>query len=157
MKKIEKLLIYQKSLSIFKLVESFVLALPEDDIFLQQSKNLMLEAAMNIHSKIAAAEGGDLFSIRMQNAALVRYHALHLYAQIGSLRFHSKFKDLEYVTLIRGELDEFRQLFIHWIASFDSSNYIWDDWGLFNPIHAIPPDNSPDDQLGTDDFSDNTV
>lgn len=157
MKKIEKLLIYQKSLSIFKLVESFVLALPEDDIFLQQSKNLMLEAAMNIPSKIAAAEGGDLFSIRMQNAALVRYHALHLYAQIGSLRFHSKFKDLEYVTLIREELDEFRQLFIYWIASFDSSNYIWDDWGLFNPINAIPPDNSPDDQLGTDDFSDNRV
>jgi len=157
MKKIEKLLIYQKSVDIFKLVESFILALPEDDLFLQQSKNLMLEAAMSIPSKIAAAEGGDLFSIRMQNAALVRNHALHLYAQIGSLRFHSKFKDLEYVTLIRRELDEFRQLFIDWVASFDSSNYIWDDWGLFNPKHAIPPDNSPDEQRGTDDFSDNIV
>jgi hypothetical protein len=144
MKKIEKLLIYQKAMSISKLVESFMLALPEDDVFLQQSKGLMMENAIVIPAKIAGAEGGDLYSIRMQNAAIIRYHALHLYAQIGSLRFHSKFKDLEYVSLLRYELEEFRLLFIDWVESFDTNNHIWDDWGMFNPSNAIPPDDFDD-------------
>ncbi len=154
MKNIEKLLIYQKALTICKSVESFMLAIPEDDIFLQQSKSLMMEDAIIIPSKIAAAEGGDLYSIRMQNAAIIRNHALHLYAQIGSLRFHPKFKDLEYVTMLRRELDEFRVLFVEWIASFDTSNYIWDEWEMFNPINAIPPNKLDDGKIGMEDFLD---
>lgn len=150
MKKIEKLLVYKKAMSISKLVESFMLAIPEDDVFLQQSKGSMMEDAITIPAKIAGAEGGDLYSIRMQNAAIIRYHALHLYAQIGSLRFHSKFKDIEYVALIRYELDEFRLLFIEWVDSFDKNNHIWDDWGMFNPPTAIPPDNIDDDFNLTD-------
>ena len=154
MKKIEKLPIYQKAMSICKLVESFMLALPEDDVFLQQSKNLMMEDAILIPAKIAGAEAGDLYSIRMQHAALIRSHALHLYAQIGSLRFHSKFKDMEYVTLIRQELEEFRLLFVDWISSFETANHIWDDWGMFNPPNASPPNTYDEDYFGMDDFSD---
>jgi hypothetical protein len=152
MKKVEKLLIYQKAMGICKLVDSLMLALPEDDVFLQQSKSMMMEDAITIPAKIAGAEGGSLYSIRMQNAAIIRSHALHLYAQLGSLRFHSKFKDLEYVTLLRYELDEFRLLFVEWVASFDKENYIWDEWELFNPPNAIPPDDTPDNIIGMDDF-----
>ena len=154
MKNIEKLLIYQKALNIGKLVESLMLALPEEDVFLVQSKSSMMEDAILIPAKIAGAEAGDLYSIRMQNAAVVRYHALHLYAQMGSLRFHSKFKDLEYVTLIRQELDEFRTLFVEWIATFDQTNYIWDEWEMFNPPNAIPPNDYDDDSFNMDAFSD---
>jgi hypothetical protein len=151
-KKVEKLLIYQKAMSISKLVDSLMLALPEDDVFLQQSKGMMMEDAIIIPAKIAGAEGGSLFSIRMQNAAIIRSHALHLYAQLGSLRFHSKFKDLEYVTLLRHELDEFRLLFVEWVATFDKENYIWDEWELFNPPDATPPDDTSDNVIGMDDF-----
>ncbi|WP_432670689.1 hypothetical protein [Flavobacterium sp. SM2513] len=154
MKKVEELSIYQKALGICKLVESLMLALPEDDVFLVQSKSLMMEDAIVIPAKIAGAEGGDLYSIRMQNAAVIRYHALHLYAQIGSLRFHTKFKDLEYVTLIRQELEEFRLLFIEWIESFDTENHLWDDWGMFNPAGANPPNQYDDDYSGMNDFLD---
>jgi hypothetical protein len=152
MKKLEDLLIYKKAMVIGKLVESLMLAIPENDVFLMHSKELMIEDALVIPSKIAGAEGGDLYSIRMQNAAIIRYHSLHLYAQIGSLRFHSKFKDLEYVTLIRKELDEFRLLFIDWVASFDTTNHLWDDWGLFNPPNATPPNYFNDDDINIDDF-----
>lgn len=154
MKKVEELQIYQKALGICQLVDSLMLALPEDDVFLVQSKSLMMEDAIVIPAKIAGAEGGDLYSIRMQNAAVIRYHALHLYAQIGSLRFHTKFKDLEYVTLIRQELEEFRLLFIKWVESFDTENHLWDDWGMFNPPNATPPNHFDDDYSGMNDVLD---
>lgn len=154
MKIIEDLPIYQKAISICKLVESFMLAIPQDDIFLQQSKGMMLEDAFFITTKIVGAEGGDLYSIRMENAAIVREHAIHLSTQIGSLRFHSKFKDVEYITLIRQELDEFRLLFIEWVASFDSNNHIWDEWELFNPSGAIRPNDFDDNFFGMEDFLD---
>jgi hypothetical protein len=39
-----------------------------------------------------------------------------------------EYKDLEYVKLIRNEIDAFRLLFIEWVKNFDTSNYYWDEW-----------------------------
>ncbi|SHN77326.1 hypothetical protein SAMN05444395_11184 [Flavobacterium fryxellicola] len=117
----------------------------------------MRAEAMIIPAKIAGAESGDLYCIRMQNAALIREHAMHLYLQVGSLRFHKNYKDLEYVKLIHKELDEFRLLFLDWVNSFDTSNHIWDDWGLFNLPGSIPPneiDRFEEDDFDIDDFFD---
>lgn len=155
---IKKLPIYQKAELIFQLVQSLVASLPEDDEYIQDTKHLMLEDAMIMNAKIAGAEGGDLYSIRMQNAAIIRDHAMHLYVQIGSLRFHKKYKDLEYVKLIRSEIDAFRLLFIAWVKSFDTTNYFWDEWELFNPPGAVPPTensfNDDDDDFDINDFLD---
>lgn len=137
--KTQDLPLYQKGMYIYKLVESLVASLPEEDEYIQATKGFMLEDAMVIPAKIAGAEGGDLYSIRMQNAAIIRDHAMHLYTQVGSLRFHDNYKDLEYVKLIRKEIEEFRLLFVAWVESFDTTNYYWDEWGLFNPPGAIPP------------------
>lgn len=136
---IRKMPIYQKAELIFKLVESLYATLPNDDVLIEATKEFMRGDAMILSAKIAGAEGGDLYAIRMQNAALIREHAMHLYVQVGSLRFHENYADLEYVELIRKEIENFRELFIEWIHSFDTSNYIWDDWELFNPPGAIKP------------------
>lgn len=152
MKKLDSIPIYQKAMSLVTSVNGLMATIPEDDAFLQNSKGMMMEDAMVMAAKIAGAEGGDLYSIRMQNAAIIRSHAMHLYTQIGSLRYHENFKDLEYVTLLRNELDEFRLLFIDWVASFDKNNHMWDEWGLFNPPGAIPPTDSYDDSFNIDDF-----
>ncbi|SEB03421.1 hypothetical protein SAMN05443667_11626 [Flavobacterium gillisiae] len=146
----QNLAIYQKAELIYQLVESLMGSLPEDDDYIQGTKDLMRADAMIIMAKIAGAEGGDLYSIRMQNAAIIRDHAMHLYVQVGSLRFHESYKDLEYVKLIRKEIDEFRLLFLDWVAGFDISNHIWDEWGLFNPEGAVPPTES--DSFDEDDF-----
>ncbi|MGL2963444.1 hypothetical protein ACSVH2_06455 [Flavobacterium sp. RSB2_4_14] len=138
-------------------MESLIATLPEDDEYIQDTKHFMREDAMMIPAKIAGAEGGDLYSIRMQNAAIIRDHAMHLYVQVGSLRFHETYKNLEYVKLIRSEIDAFRLLFIEWVEGFDTDNHIWDDWGLFNPPGAIPPsdaDHYSDDDFDDDDFLD---
>lgn len=137
--KTHNLPIFQKAELIYQLVESLAASLPEEDTYIQDTKHLMREDAMIITAKIAGAEGGDLYSIRMQNAAIIREHAMHLYVQVGSLRLYKNYKELEYVQLIRKELNDFRLLFIEWTASFDTNNHIWDDWGLFNPPGAIPP------------------
>lgn len=137
--KTSNLPLFQKAELIYQLVESLVASLPEEDAYIQDTKHLMREDAMIITAKIAGAEGGDLYSIRMQNAAIIREHAMHLYVHVGSLRLHKNFKELEYVQLIRNELNDFRLLFIEWVESFDTNNHIWDDWGLFNPPGAIPP------------------
>ncbi|NNT71697.1 hypothetical protein HKT18_05645 [Flavobacterium sp. IMCC34852] len=146
--------IYQKAELIFQLVESLVASLPEDDDYIQDTKHLMLEDAMIIPAKIVGAEAGDLYSIRMQNAALIREYAMHLYVQVGSLAFHDNYKDLEYIKLIRKELEEFRILFIEWVESFDTNNHLWDDWGLFNPSGAIPPSDEDTDFDINDFFED---
>ncbi|WP_298392240.1 hypothetical protein [Flavobacterium sp.] len=150
--------IYQKAELIFKLVQSLVASLPEEDDYIQDTKHLMLEDAMIITAKIAGAEGGNLYSIRMQNAAIIRDHAMHLYVQVGSLRFHKKYKDLEYVTLIRSEIDAFRLLFIEWVKSFDTTNYYWDEWELFNPPGAVRPEenlfNDSDNDFDINDYLD---
>ena len=51
--------------------------------------------SMLITAKITGAEGGDLYSVRVQNAALMREYAMHLYVQVGTLRFHENYTDLE--------------------------------------------------------------
>lgn len=120
--KTHNLPLYQKAQLIYQLVESLLASLPEEDSYLQDTKHFMREDAMLLSAKIAGAEGGDLYSIRMQNAAIIREHAMHLYVQVGSLRMHQNYKELEYVQLIRKEIDEFRLLFIEWVESFDSNN-----------------------------------
>jgi hypothetical protein len=153
--KLEKLPIYQKAELIFQLVNSLMDTVSDEDEYLSQTKYMMRDDAAIICAKIAGAEGGDVYSIRMQNAAIIRDHAMHLYTQVGSLRFHETFKEIEYVNLIREEIDAFRELFIEWVANFDKSNYHWDEWELFNPPGAIPPDpNAYQDPINWDDFID---
>lgn len=154
LEKLENLPIYKKAELIYQLVESLVASLPEDDEYIQATKQFMREDAMIIPAKIAGAEGGDLYSIRMQNAAIIRDYAMHLHTQVGSLRFEKNYKNLEYVNLIRNEIDEFRLIFIEWIEGFDKTNHIWDDWGLFNPEGAIPPSNDEDDSFDINDYLD---
>lgn len=151
--KTKELPIYQKAELIYQLVESLLISLPEDDEYIQATKHLMREDAIIIPAKIAGAEGGNLYSIRMQNAAIIRDYMMHLYVQVGSLRFHEAYKELEYIKLIRQEIENFRVLFIEWVEGFDTNNHIWDDWGLFNPPGVIPP--SEDDNYNDDNDPEN--
>jgi hypothetical protein len=107
----------------------------------------MMEDAMMIAAKISGAEAVDLYDIKMENAAIIRKCARELYVRAGSLRFEEDIKDKEYIELLRNEIDEFRLLFIDWVASFDQRNYIIDRWGLFNPPGVSAHDKDPDDDI----------
>jgi hypothetical protein len=147
--------IYQKAEQIFKLTEALIQIIPKEDDFLQETTvRFMMEDAMIIPAKIAGAEAGDLYDLRMENAAIIRKAARDLYVHAGSLRFEESITDQDYILLLRTEIDEFRLLFIDWVASFDMWNYIKDDWGLFNPPGVNAHDKDPDEDIpfNRDDF-----
>jgi hypothetical protein len=151
-KKTQQLPIYQKAVLIVKLVDSLTASFPDDNELMFHIKAVMNEDAVLLTSKIAGAEAGKLYSIKMQNAAIIRHHASNLYVQVGGLTMFENLTDQKYMNHIRTEIESFRLLFIDWVSSFDTSNYIWDEWELFNPKGAIPPIDF--DSFDYDDFND---
>ena len=102
---------------------------------------------MKIPAKIAGAQAVELYDLKMENATIIRKAARELYVQAGSLRFEEAISDQDYIHLLRKEIDEFRLLFIDWVAGFDIWNYIKDSWGLFNPPGISAHDKDPDDDI----------
>lgn len=149
--KTQQLPIYQKAELLFQLVESLAAFLPEDSELLQIMKDIMRSDAMMLPAKIAGAEAGNIYSIRMQNAAIIRFHAMSLYTQVGGLSLYDESIDTSFTKLIRTEIENFRLLFIEWVNGFDKSDYIGDDWELFNPKGAFPPTDY--DSFDYDDFN----
>lgn len=152
--KIQQLEIFKKAELIFQLVESLAASLPEDDDYLQSIKGILRADAMMIPAKIMGAEGGDLYSIRMQNAAIIREHAMSLHVQIVALLLDDNCIEESYIRLIRNEIQNFRLLFIEWVQSFDTNNHIWDEWELFNPPGATPPSEEDNNNFNINDFFD---
>lgn len=151
MDEIHKLTIFQKAEQILKLTEGLVHIVPAENVFLQQTTVcFMLENAKLIPAKIAGAESCGLYDLRMENASIIRKAARELYVQAGSLRFEKDITDLDYIDLLRNAIDEFRLLFVDWVASFNVWNYIKDDWGLFNPPGVNAHDKDPDDDIPFD-------
>lgn len=128
----ERMPIYQKAMDIVQIVDSICALIPEDDPILKDIKGFMMADSYVIPAKIAGAEGGDLYDIRMENATLIRKAARELVVQTNGLAIHG-FEEPEYFKLLRQEIEEFRLLFKDWISTFDPLNYIMDRWGLFNP------------------------
>ena len=131
--------IYKKGMEIYELVTKITDLIEEDSGELADIKNNMLTDALLLSSKVANAEGGDIYDIRMENAALVRKAARDLILHCRGLET-SGFKESSYLNLIREAIEEYRLLFIDWVATFDKENYIVDDWGLFNPPGVEPGD-----------------
>ncbi|TRX20546.1 hypothetical protein [Flavobacterium franklandianum] len=141
---LEQFPLYQKAEQIFKITQGIVEIIPADNQFLQETTvRFMLEDAMIIPAKIAGAHGADFYDLKMENATIIRKAARDLYVHAGSLRFEEDIQDKDYINLLRDEIDEFRLLFIDWVASFDVWNYIKDDWGLFNPPGVSAHDKDP--------------
>ena len=71
---------------------------------------------------------------------------MDLMIQNHSLKMYG-FKDVQYYQIVRDLIEEYRLLFIDWVAGFDKENYIIDRWGLFNPPGVGPFDKDPDDDI----------
>ncbi|WP_298543765.1 hypothetical protein [uncultured Aquimarina sp.] len=102
-----------------------------------------------IPAKIAGAESGDIYDLRMENAAIIRKSAREIITDCRGLEI-AGFKEVDYLNLIRNEIEEFRILFTEWVKTFDQGNYIIDRWGLFNPPGVNYDDQDPDDDIPFD-------
>ncbi len=100
-----------------------------DEEYLQHLKEMMLGDAMIIPAKIVGAEGGDMYVLRMENAAIIRKAADDTYKQCSSFRMMGISTDAE-LDAVRAEIDIFRQYFKEWVAGFVRDDWE-DEWGLF--------------------------
>ncbi len=148
-RKIENLPIFKKGEEILEVVSQIGDLVPEDNEHLQFIKAQMFGDAALLTVKIAGAEGGGLYDIRMECAAIIRKAARDLMLTNHSLEMFG-FEEVEYFDIVRDLIEEYRLLFIDWVAGFDKWDYIIDRWGLFNPPGVGPHDHDPDDDIPFD-------
>jgi hypothetical protein len=151
----EKLPIYLKGKEIFDMVRKITDLIPEDNEILMDIKGSMLCDAGMLTVKVAGAEAGDLYDLRMENAAIIRKAARDLMVSQHSLDDFG-FEYVGYYKMVRELIEEYRLLFIDWVAGFDKWNYIIDRWGLFNPPGVGPFDKDPDEDIPFNGFDEDS-
>ena len=122
---------------------------------LENNLSFMRQNAYIIPAKISGAEAVEIYDLKMENAAIIRKAARELITDARGIQMLG-FKDIEYLDLLRNEVEEFRILFAEWVKTFDPWNYSIDRWGLFNPPGINYDDKDPDDDIPFDpsDFFD---
>lgn len=128
MDRYRKLPVFQKSEEILELARIIADTLKEDD----KKEHLateMLSNAMIMQVKIAGAEGGGLYSLKMQNAVVIKIAA---HDMLNAVIFAAmvEINEADYVQLMRDKVEEFRLAFLDWIRGFDKSYDIPDNWGI---------------------------
>src|ERR1700751_3008600 len=118
--KYEQLPVYQKAQELFDLAEVIADALKDDEMKEHLAAQMLSNAAL-VQAKIAGAEGGSLYSLRMQNAVLIKLAA---HDMLNAIIFASmvEINEEDYVNLMRDKIEEFRVEFVAWIRGFDKSN-----------------------------------
>lgn len=145
--------IYKKGKEIFEVVDQICKLIPDDDEHLSHIKSIMYEDAMLLTVKIAGAEGGRIYDLKMEAATIIRKAARELMVQNHSLEMFG-FEYVEYFDIVRKLIEEYRLLFIDWVAGFDKWDYIIDRWGLFNPPGVGPFDKDPDEDIPFNGYDD---
>lgn len=143
---IEEMPLFKKGQEILEIVTQICDLIDDDDKMLGHIKGQMFEDAAMLTVKVAGAEGAELYDLKMENAAIIRKAARDLMVSNHSLEMFD-FKYTDYFDMVRDLIEEYRLLFIEWVASFDPWNYIIDRWGLFNPPGVGPFDKDPDDDI----------
>lgn len=120
--------VFQKSQEMLDLVEVISTALKDDPVK-ESLVSQMCTNAMIVQAKIAGAEGAGLFSIRMENAVLIKVAVRDMFNAV-SFASMVEINEEDYVQLLRDKVEEFRMEFVNWIRGFDKSYDIPDDWGI---------------------------
>lgn len=147
------LTVFQKAESVLKLVEHILDGIPKEEsgarttyefaLFEHHARNMM-ENALQIPAKIAGAEGVEIYDHKMENATIIRKAAREIILDTRGLQM-AGFKQVEYLDLLRREIEAFRPVFAEWVKTFNSSHYVIDRWGLFNPPGVNYNDEDTDD------------
>lgn len=146
MKDSEHLPILRKANEILDLVRMITDLFPEDNQHLQMMKMQLLEDAMILPVKISGAEAVKLYDTKMENATLVRKASKNLQVSYHGLEMFG-FDEVNYYKIVREKIEELRLLFIDWVAGFNQTHFITDDWGLFNPPGISPDYEQRSDEL----------
>jgi hypothetical protein len=126
--KYRKLPVYRKAEELAELVEVIAESLKgghEKEFF----ESEMISNSYLIQGKIANAEGGSLYSLKMQNAVLIKYAVQNMFNAVSGASM-IEIGEEDYVDLMRDKVEEFRLAFVDWIRGFDKSFDIPDNWAI---------------------------
>jgi len=128
LEKYEKLPVYKKAQELFDLAEVIAESLKEDEMKEHLAVQMLSNAAL-LQAKIAGAEGGGLYSLRMQNAILIKLAVQDMFNAV-SFASMVEINEEDYVNLMRDKVDEFRLVFNDWVRGFDKTYDIPDNWAI---------------------------
>ncbi|MFY8024987.1 MAG: hypothetical protein ACOVNO_06535 [Sediminibacterium sp.] len=122
---------YNQWREVFGLVMAFAENLADDgDQSLPAStKALIYENLLIVAPKIMGAISVDHYVLKMENAANIRTNAKQMMQQIGFAVLMGWADEL-HRQVIENALNQFKQLFKQWVATFQKDHYE-DEWGLF--------------------------
>ncbi|SKB42481.1 hypothetical protein SAMN05660903_00653 [Salegentibacter salinarum] len=117
--KYRELPLYQKAEEILNMVHRIIELIPKENEMLKSTGDFMMADALKLPSKIAGAEGADLYDIRMENATIIRKSERDIFVSCNHF-FAEDFKETEYLDLLRDTIEEFRVLFAEWVKTLTS-------------------------------------
>jgi hypothetical protein len=121
--------LYRQWREVFGLVIAFADSLNNDkEDEEDMTRRLIFENLMAVAPKILSAVD-TLYVIQMENAAIIRTNCRQLMEQIGFAAL-SGIADEEHHQVIEEAMNEFRELFRQWVATFQPDEFE-DEWGLF--------------------------
>lgn len=123
--------VYKQWRELFGLVIAFAENLEDERDENNQSttKSLIYQNAMIVAPKIIGAVSVDAFSIKMENAALIRSNCRQMMEQIN-FSVLMGWSDETYKQVIEESLEQFKYLFRIWVTTFERNGDV-DEWGLF--------------------------
>ena len=136
--------LFKKATDILNITSTITDLLPEEPEEKVSTIALMLENAHKIRAKIRGAMVMDLYSLKMENAVIIKVNVMELNAQIWVCEEEHGIEK-KYTEILRDEIVAFKELFIQWIKSFDKTNDLPDNWHLFNDPSTFPQDDEPFD------------
>lgn len=145
--------LFLKAKSIYSLIDQIISNandVHQDEIEAKMTKeyiSFLKESALVVIAKLSYAIKEDVpYDLKMENATIIRKSAREILTNISGLEL-MRFKEVDYLELVRNEVEEFRHLFAEWLQTFDPWNYNIDRWGLFNPPGVNYDDHDPDDDI----------
>lgn len=121
--------LYNQWREVFSLVSAFAEALPDEEDEPVSTRSLIYQNAYMVAPKIMSACGDTLYQIKMENAALIRFHCRQMWEQVAFAVLMGT-ADREHKEVIEEAIDGFKVLFRQWVATFKRDEYE-DEWGLF--------------------------
>lgn len=123
--------VYKQWRELFGLVIAFAENLEDEKEEHNQSttKSLIYQNALIVAPKIIGAVSVDAYTIKMENAALIRYNCRQMMEQIN-FSVLMGWSGEDYKKVIEESLEIFKSLFSAWVATFRKEGDE-DEWGIF--------------------------
>lgn len=122
--------LYKQSKEIIQVVQSLIESI-KDEGLKEMYGSTMIESAYIIGAKLSSALTTDMYTLAMQNAAIIRDHAEYIRISTSGLHMLDE-SHTEYIIVLREEMEKFRALFRKWVKEIQKlDDEIEDEWGLF--------------------------